>query len=228
MYPYFFALENVRVYDVLGVLGYVAILIYGLAKQNRPSTWKKTLVWLLVQGVAYTFGGTALGNLVGRGTEFFGYVTISMLGTVLAALMFGDEPLAWLDKLVPLSLFLAAFMKIGCFCGGCCNGLPFAYGFYNQSTMKTEFPIQLVEGAVYLLLLCGLVRYQGRPGRRYFWFLIGYAAMRFVVQFFRADRPAFSLFHWMSFLFLVLGIVALLLEFVWHSKQKNTLDLTES
>lgn len=211
MYPYLFNHSALQLYDIIGVLGYLVILLFFLIKRNRPGGWSPTLVLLLVHLVSFTFGGMRLGEAIGRGTEFFGYVSVSALGTGLAAVSLRGRPLVWLDRTVPLYLTLASVLKLSCFCAGCCNGLPWAYGLYNYRTLHVEFPIQLVEMALYALLLCLLLRYRGRPGRRFALFLTGYAGVRFAVQFFRVDRPAFSAFHWMSAVFFGVGVLMLFL-----------------
>lgn len=227
MYPYFFGISDLRTYDVIGVLGYGLLIWYLLDKKTRPARADrvgKSAFWavclpLAVHLMAYTFGGNRLGDWIGRGTDFYGYVAVSAAGTVLAAYVLEERPAVWLDRTVPLYLAVASALKIGCFCGGCCEGMPWRWGLYNQQTGRTEFPIQLVEMAVYALLLVLLSRYRGRDGQRFALFLMGYAAVRFAVQFVRTDVAVFSLFHWLSAV--VFGIGALCLC-VFHVKQKRT------
>ena len=222
MYPHLFGIESLKMYDLIGVFGYILIIAFFLHKKNRPLTpigaensqncrWLWVALPLAVHLVAFTFGGERLGDYIGRGTEFFGYLAVSALGVALTAATLGAPPLRWLDKTVALYLCLAAVLKLSCFCGGCCNGLPWASGWYNHSTGLREFPIQLVEAASYAALLLLLWRYKGRWGQRFALFLTAYAAIRFVVQFFRTDVAVFTLFHWMSALFVAVGAVMWLL-----------------
>lgn len=214
MYPNLFGNPDVAVYDLIGVLGYGIILLFSLWKRKGLS-WGKTLLLTAVHLVAYTFAGARLAVLLpGRSTEFFGYLTISALGVVLASVVLGLSPLRQLDRTVPLYLTLAAVLKLGCLCAGCCHGYPWAYGLYNHFTQQTEFPVQLAEAVLYAVLLWALRRYEGRPGRRYALFLTGYAGVRFFIQFARADVPVFSPFHWMSGAFCGLGVVLLGLTYL--------------
>lgn len=216
MYPYVFGNEDVRMYDLIGVFGYVILMVFFLMKKNRPLTpikaeTGKSRVWLwvalplAVHLLAFTFGGERLGAYIDRGTEFFGYLAVSALGVALAAVVLGAPPLKWLDKTAPLYALLAAVLKLSCFCAGCCYGLPWAQGLYNARMDQVQFPIQLVEMAAYALLFVQISRYRGRDGQRFALFLVEYAAIRFGVQFFRADVAVFSTFHWMSAVFAVLG-----------------------
>lgn len=217
MYPHLFGNSELLMYDLIGILGYLLIVPYFLWKKTWPvtldgeTTAKRrallTLLPLLVHLVSYTFGGLRLAALVERGTDFFGYVAISALGMVLAAVALGARPLNWLDKTAPLYPATAAVLKFSCFCAGCCYGLPWDGGLYNHRTQQREFPIQLVESALCMVLCLLISRYKGRPGQRFALFLTGYAGVRFMLQFFRGDLGAFTPFHWMSGAFLAIGVV---------------------
>ena len=219
MYPYLFGNQSLIMYDVIGILGYIVLFLFLFLNRSRyyadgslsgsdtkPARWLTFAVLAAVHLVTYTFAGMWIGGWLGRATEFFGYVGVSAAGVVLAAVMMGFAPLKWLDRTVPLYLTLAATLKLSCFCAGCCYGLPWAHGLYNVRQDQTQFPIQLVEMAAYALLLWPLCRYRGRDGQRFALFVAGYAAIRFGVQFFRADRAVFSAFHWMSAVFAVIGV----------------------
>ncbi len=219
MYPNLLGNSELIVYDLIGMLGYAFILVYFFLKRNRP-TWGQALLLMVVHLVTYTFAGKLLAEVLpGRSTEFFGYIGLSGVATVLAAVALGVSPLGQLDRTVPLYLTLASVLKFSCFCAGCCHGYPWAYGLYNHQTRQTEFPTQLLEAMLYALLLVALMRYKGRPGRRYALFLTGYAGVRFAVQFVRADQPVFSLFHWVSAGFLLFGAVCLLLSYLLPTKE---------
>lgn len=235
MYPYLFGNQSLKMYDLIGICGYVILLTFFLTKKNRPLTpvvgeeSGKTSAWLwvalpmAVHLVAFTLGGEKLGDYIGRGTEFFGYVAVSAVGMALAAATLGAPPLTWLDRTVPLYLCLASVLKLSCFCGGCCYGLPWEHGLYNARCDEVQFPIQLAESAAYALLWPVLSRYRGRAGSRFALFLTAYAAIRFAVQFFRGDKPIFSPFHWMSAVFAVLGAVMwLVCRFIPEKEQRST------
>ena len=216
MYPYLFGIDSLKMYDLIGVFGYVIIIVFFVNKKNRllasvgqemesSRAWLWVALPLAVHLVAFTFGGEWLGAYIGRGTEFFGYLAVSAVGIALAAVVLGAPPLQWLDRAVPLYLSLAAVLKLSCFCAGCCYGLPWEQGWYNMRQDQTQFPIQLVEMGTYATLFFLLRRYKGLDGQRFALFLMGYAAVRFGVQFFRGDIQVFSTFHWMSVVFVAIG-----------------------
>lgn len=220
MYPYLFGNQSLIMYDLIGIFGYIILFLFLFLNKSRfyadvslsapdtkPARWLTFTLLLVVHLVSYTFAGMRVAVWLDRSTEFFGYVGISAVGVVLAAVMMGFSPLKWLDRTVPMYLMLAATLKTSCFCAGCCYGLPWECGLYNVRQDQVQFPIQLVEMAAYVVLFCLLRRYRGRDGQRFALFLAGYAAVRFVVQFFRADMAVFSAFHWMSAVFIAIGVV---------------------
>lgn len=206
MYPYLFENPSLRMYDLIGVLGYGILLAFFIVRWRRGEKWNGLWLPLLVHLISFTFAGERLAPLVNRGTEFFAYLLISAVALVLAAVATGTHPLKSLDRSAPMYLAIASILKLGCFCGGCCNGYAWEHGLYNHAMHRTEVPIQLVEAVLYALLLWVVLRYRGGSGQRFSLFLIGYSAVRFGIQFFRSDSEVFSLFHWVSGIFLLVGV----------------------
>lgn len=173
---------------------------------------KEMLMLTALHTVMFTFGGNILGQWIGRSTDFYGYVLLTALAVVLASVALGGDVRTRLDSLAATFFAMAAFLKLGCFCAGCCYGLPWAYGFYNENTQQHEFPIQLVEMAVYVLLFFVVRwRFRGRKGEGFAFFLVVYSSFRFIMQFFRGDEAVFSVFHWVSATVCLLGILYWLL-----------------
>lgn len=114
-----------------------------------------------------------------------------------------------------------ALGRIGCFCGGCCYGMPYdgifavefpLYPSYEGSPVVSRLPIQLLEAAGLLLLFAVLVflyyRFSNKPTLPLWTYLFVYPVFRFVLEFFRADEARgrfwfFSTSQWIS-----LGILA--------------------
>lgn len=108
-----------------------------------------------------------------------------------------------------------AFGRVGCFLGGCCYGVPCRWGFTATGNPLVpelngvcRFPVQLAEAGCELglfLLLFWLFRKGKRSGRLVFCYLLGYAPLRFGLEFLRGDAARgfllnLSTSQWLSIL----------------------------
>ena len=114
-----------------------------------------------------------------------------------------------LDLAAPAIALGHAFGRLGCFMQGCCFGRCAPSGFpgavrFPAGSMPFHrypgpdglhslplYPVQLYECALNLLLsalLVFLLRRNRKPGRIAAIYLIGYAAIRFTIEFFRGDH----------------------------------------
>ena len=99
--------------------------------------------------------------------------------------------------LVPVIPLFHMFGRIGCFLAGCCYGVEselFGIAFSNSLAAPNDvklLPVQLMEAAAELLLflILLLMKKKGSRGKTllYTW-TIAYAALRFVIEFFRGDE----------------------------------------
>lgn len=172
---------------------------------------KERLVLFIVHMITYTFGGELFGSLIGRRTDFLGYVGLTTIAICAVCYLLGCNVLKEVDDLVSIFLSVAALLKLGCLCAGCCYGMEWAHGFYNHFTERNEFPIQLVESLFYVTLLVVLTFYKKRIPTGYLspLFLIIYASFRFLIQFFRTDQELFSPYHFISVYALISGLLCL-------------------
>ena len=125
------------------------------------------------------------------------------------------------ELLIPSVPLVHAFGRIGCFCGGCCYGIPFdppiGIAFTNSPVAPNGiplFPVQLVEAGLNFLLFFFLLWFAGKPrpqGRILGAYVIAYAVIRFVLEFLRYDFErgilwVFSTSQWISLILLPIGI----------------------
>jgi len=179
-------------------------------------------VWLIVAGMGggklfyilffwpdFLAGWQAEGlRSLRQGFVFYG----GFIGASLAGLFYTRaKRLAFLplaDVLAPSVALGHAFGRLGCFFNGCCYGkacdLPWAVQFPAGHVAHSYpvHPTQLYEVAGNLALFAGLSLY--RPHRRFagqiWWFYLGgYGALRFIIEFFRGD------YEHLYFGFLTLG-----------------------
>ncbi len=118
-------------------------------------------------------------------------------GAVAALLMI--RRLRWpvwatLDLLVPSVALAQGIGRLGCFFNGCCYGISTTclWGVRFPGEVVARHPTQLYEAAV-LFILVGVLLWRARrlciPGTQVAWYLIGYGAWRFAIEFLRGDNP---------------------------------------
>lgn len=117
------------------------------------------------------------------------------------------------------------FGRIGCFLGGCCYGQECSWGFVaHGNTLVPELndvrrlPVPLIEACcnfcIFLVLLY-LFRKEAQKGMLMFWYMVIYAPVRFVLEFFRGDLVrgflwGLSTSQWVSILLFFVGMIVLL------------------
>lgn len=136
--------------------------------------------------------------------EFFGYGFVFYGGLIGGLIVFipycvrhkldlGDM-IALIIPCVPL---VHAIGRIGCFCAGCCYGIPMdpPWGVCFQSPLAPQgvslFPVQLLESALNLILFAFLFTYTRKPrkpGAILGWYLICYGVERFALEYLRYDE----------------------------------------
>ncbi|MCR5266957.1 MAG: prolipoprotein diacylglyceryl transferase [Lachnospiraceae bacterium] len=146
------------------------------------------------------------------------------------------DPVVYADAYAPAIPLFHVFGRIGCFLGGCCYGMECRWGFvYHdapipESNGVVRLPIQLIESAANLLLFFILHRMSKKKpfrGKLICSYLIMYAPMRFVLEFFRGDVARGFLFQlstsqWISILILIAAVISL---FVFRKKEREQADL---
>lgn len=174
MYQYLMN-TGIRMYDLIGFLGVLAMLLFNLAQYSRKreflsqagqrmrswSAARKTggrflagkAFWVVMEIVLFSFVQGMLvgplnvnfGPLVGTGANYFG--TLFFMPLILTALsvLLGVNPMKQLDLMTPAFPLMLTFAKAACFCHGCCRGIECSFGMYNHNSQLVEFPVQLVE-----------------------------------------------------------------------------------
>lgn len=137
----------------------------------------------------------ALGNVLHTGGNYFGLIFSIMLIWPIVCFLFGSNPLKQLDVItpaLPLHLFCA---KIGCFCAGCCHGIPWEHGLFNHKFNEYQIPVQLIEAfwALMIFVLLIAIRKKVKDGTIFPLYILLYSATRFFSEFLRADPNVFGI-----------------------------------
>jgi phosphatidylglycerol---prolipoprotein diacylglyceryl transferase len=181
--------------------------------------------WLLHEafrsgGAAPLHGGTNyLGSIVG----FF--IAVALYGFAMRAWRPGSPTTAsYLDILATAGALGHGIGRIGCFLAGCCYGTPTdsllgvtytASGIMAPRGIPSH-PTQLYEAAGEFVLFGVLWAMRSRSrfgGQRFLVYVAGYAALRFVVEFFRGDaQPAalgLAVAQWVCLCMALLAVIVL-------------------
>ena len=126
------------------------------------------------------------------------------------------------------------FYKIACFCWGCCYGVEWEHGMWNQNNGRAEFPVQLVEIACAVIMLVILLLLLHKKGRKtgilYPLFMMMYCGSRFVSEFWRDDYPftwfggRMTGYHIQCIVGFVLGAVFMFLTVKWGDRFTAYID----
>jgi len=151
------------------------------------------------------------------GLSWFGGL---MLGTVsgLVYLKKKKLPVAkTMDLLAPYLALAQAIGRIGCFLNGCCFGKIWRFGIYFPSHEATLIPTQLYSSLALIVIFFILRLLRQRPhcdGQIFSIYLLLYCAKRFLMEFLRADNPAFifglTIFQFFSLAGFTIALVSLI------------------
>ena len=148
----------------------------GLLLYLPVNEWRQSLRELLLS----EWGGrTILGALFG------GFVGVEVAKKALGITVATGDPYA---IGLPLGQALG---RVGCFIGGCCYGRPLDDSSPLRTLPLVTHPAQLYEGALDLAVAVTLFAIRKRPrapGLLFRYYLLAYAAIRFLMDFFRGDE----------------------------------------
>jgi len=136
--------------------------------------------------------------LVEAGLVFYGGLIFGLAGSLIAAKITKVDLLGLERHIVPYIPLGHAMGRVGCLLGGCCYGMEYSgFGavYYENSLAGLPsdvgyFPVQPLESVLDLCIMVLLLVYtkKERPkGNVLFAYLLMYAIMRFVTEFFRGD-----------------------------------------
>lgn len=216
----------VKLQNLVLVTGAVAVLAgYGSAVLFQAFyDFCKTGTFVLGPNTGATFYGGLLG---GAAVFLLGYF---LVGKKLC----GDLPVKYLREvtgIVACGVALAhGIGRIGCFCAGCCYGLPTEawYGIFLPAVGKKVIPTQLIEaGFLFLLFIVLSVLAFKTKASCLGVYLTVYAVFRFFIEFFRGDDrgalfgTALSPSQIWSIVLLLVGIAVIVLFAVFPKRQKE-------
>ncbi len=151
-------------YDAMYVVGFALMMVINLFTHPRYNIKKRDavlytlytyvcgVVGAMLMGKIYTVVNSAFGFDEGSNVAIFGAVIF----TPILIMIFPIKHKQWkdvLDMLTPGILLILACAKLGCFVNGCCRGIECSFGIHYPDTDYKNFPVQICEVVVMLLLL---------------------------------------------------------------------------
>lgn len=174
----------------------------------------ETIIISCVQYLPTTILNWKFGKLLGTGANYFGllfFIPYILLGFCM---LFKIDPWKQIDLITPAFPVALSVAKIACFCAGCCRGIACSFGVYNSYTQVIEFPIQLLEAGVALLIFIFLLfwRKRAKTGTVLPAYMIIYSTTRFFTEFLRGEPNVFwglKTYHILCIIGVIVGIVEL-------------------
>lgn len=244
---------DISLYDLLSVLMFFPILIFNLSqferkklilskktvsiiKNNENTTrkaWKENtyvlleiIIISLLQYALIPIGNNILGNLFKSAPNYFGLLFIGPVILTIAFIFSGIDVLKHIDLITPAYPLALIVAKLACFCYGCCYGIECSFGLYNHLNKAVEFPVQLVEAGLGLILFVFLmlIRRKTKEGTLFPIYIVAYSVTRFFSEFLRHESEVLWIFK-RYHLFCLAGIVIGIIELYLVTKKKNKLIL---
>lgn len=202
-------------------------ILYGITNIkiiiNLPELLSKCKTFYDIAYVfSFIFGGAVFyGGLIGAMIVCFIYIKRKKLDYA--------EYVDVAASAIPLFHF---FGRLGCFSSGCCYGVESKIGFvmhYSpaaEANEVTRFPVQLVEAGcnfIIFLVLYFLIKKGKAKGKILDIYLLSYAPVRFILEFFRGDaiRGFVGPFSTSQFISLLIIIVVIPIMIIRHKKENR-------
>ena len=187
-----FRLSYYWIMMLLGTAG-MSILLSFRKKEHGIGTLRAVLTGILLAVFGFigakllyileNFRSVLKNGLDFSGVSFFGTVFFMPAAIPLIALILRIPRKGFTDFCTPAGLLMLAFIRIGCFTRGCCEGITVHYGMRPWIV-----PVQLLECSFDLVLLAVLLLPSVKKrfrGVLYCLFMGGYGLIRFAMEFLR-------------------------------------------
>lgn len=247
---------NIFMYSFVGAFGIIFLLIYNFSnyekksnllsnrslffielfkRKNKEHLLSKTKFWtiseiLIISCVQYLpavfFINQKFGDLVSTGGNYFGL--IFFIPIILFAFFYfiSVDPFKQMDLITPAYPLALIFVKLGCFCEGCCSGFRCEWGlmnYRNEPDIAKEFPSQLVEAGLGLIIFLFLLWYKkkAKEGTVYPVYVILYSATRFFSEFTRKEANVFGIlktYHILCIIGIIVGFTELMIALKFRER----------
>lgn len=210
---------------------YLQNIFYKRNPDRKIKILSDSFVWIVLETLIFSYAQLFLtgsfnrtfGDMVGTGANYFGKLYHIPFLLVAFCILFWVDPIKQIDLLTPAFPLALVVSKLGCFCQGCCGGIEWEYGLYNYAHDRVEFPIQLLEAGLALLIFIFLLfwRDKAKPGTMFPTYLILYSATRFFSEFLSNKENVLGIlktYHILCIIGVVVGIIELVIALKFGEK----------
>ena len=195
-------------YGLCALVGtvFALLVVFWLWKKGSPLSEDNLLdavIWALVVGflcakILYFIveppqmphSWADIWDLISAGLVFYGGLIGGLLGLLFVSRKTKKSMITYTDLIMPCLCLGHAGGRIGCLMAGCCYGMEYTGPCAVVLEGVSRLPTQLMEAA-FLVILSGVLTaiYLKKPRRGTVtgWYMVLYAAWRFVIEFFRDD-----------------------------------------
>lgn len=200
-------------------LGTAAALLLSLVRRKRYGysaikTILMTILFVAIAAVGAILMGIIESGFVGS-VSLYGCLFITAISIPIFCLISKDDYREMLDFYVSPVCLMMACLRVNCLIAGCCYGIEL---FERADGSIVRFPSQVVETVASILMMLVFLYLEKKErfkGLYFPLFFISYGIVRFVLNFFRGDKPAFVWFipsgHFWSIVAIVIGLMWLIL-----------------
>ena len=201
---------GIKIYDLQEIFYLISVASVGLLR-TKNKTIKNTgevLLFAVLQILPgllhYSFG-----ELVGTGANYFATVFTAPLFIAVGCFILRKKFWEIMDFVTPAYALGLVWLKIVCFCEGCCGGIRTPYGCFNFVTQQVEFPVQLVEAGLALFIFIFLLFWgkKAARGTLYPIYMIMYSATRFFSEFLRGEENVLGILK-IYHILCIIGVIA--------------------
>jgi len=207
-------------------VGAVAMLVLMLVRRHRYRlSIIQSVIYTLLLLITGVTGAKLLyffecGMQSFSGMSFFGAVYLVLLAMPLVGLIFKIKPMESLDACAPCVAVIVGFQRFGCYCAGCCGGIPLgSSGMLWPTQLMEGFCDMAILGFLLIAEVKGFAKNKGYP-----LFLISYGIFRFILEFVRdTSKDWLGLSHgqWFSIIGISLGLLMLLGDVIWRNRKST-------
>lgn len=199
MVPLYNLLQYKEKKALLGGVSGSAIARCGEKQCRLP--WSTVSFWVVLETILVSLAQHPLaaymngpfGVLFNTGANYFGLLLTAPFLVGLVCFLLKIDYLAQYDLITPAYPLALIFTKIACYYTGCCRGFAWDGGIYNPISGLTEFPAQLLEAGMALVLFFFMLACRGKlkKGTMFPVYMMVYSGTRFFTEYSRCEPRVF-------------------------------------